>query len=191
VFVRDWMSGPAIVGPVSMDASEALALMEERKIRRLPVVEGRRLVGIVTRGDLQRSLGPYPTMWKRLALKLSDVMKTDPVAVSPDDTLESVARRMLDAKIGGIPVVEGGEPVGMITESDVFRALCKILGFGGQSARLAFTAPEEGDILKEVADRLKDREATTILAHRDERRHRWEVVLRLRGPVPAEAASRP
>jgi CBS domain-containing protein len=188
MFVRDWMTAPAVVGSVSMDASEALALMEERKFRRLPVVEDRRLVGIVTRGDLLSALGPYPTMWKRLALKLSDVMKTNPVAVSPEDTLESVARLMLDRKIGGIPVVEDGVPVGMMTESDVFRALCETLGFGGQSARLSFTAPADGDILKEVGERLKDRQATTILAHRDEARQRWNVTLRLRGPVPAEAA---
>ena len=189
MFVRDWMSAPAISGDVSMDASQALALMEERKIRRLPVVENRRLVGIVTRGDLQKALGPYPTMWKRLGLKLSDVMKTDPVAVSPEETLERVARRMLDFKIGGIPVVEDDVPVGMITESDVFRALCEILGFGGQSARQTFTAPANGDIVKELGERLKDRQATTILAHLDDRRDRWDILLRLRGPVPADAAS--
>lgn len=189
MFVREWMSFPAVVGAASMDASAALTLMEERRIRRLPVVENRRLVGIVTLGDLRRALGPYPTMWKRLALKLSDVMKTDPLTVGPEDTLELVARHMLDRKIGGIPVVEDGEPVGMITESDIFRALCEILGFGDPSARLAFTVPEGGDVLKEVSARLKNREATTILAHRNERRHLWEIVLRLRGAVPAQAAS--
>jgi acetoin utilization protein AcuB len=189
MFVREWMSFPAVVGAASMDASAALALMEERKIRRLPVVVDRRLVGIVTLGDLRRALGPYPTMWKRLPLKLSDVMKTDPLTVGPEDTLELVARHMLDRKIGGIPVVEDGEPVGMITESDIFRALCEILGFGDASARLSFTAPEGSDILKEVSTRLKNREATTILAHRNERRNLWEIVLRLRGSVPAEPAS--
>lgn len=190
MLVRDWMSFPAVVGSVSMDAAEALALMEERQIRRLPVVEDRRLVGLVTRGDLHRALGPYPTMWKRLDLDLSDVMKADPVSVSPDETLEAVARAMLDRKIGGIPVVEDGVPVGMITESDVFRALCEILGFGQKSARLAFTAPEDGDILRELGARLKDRRATSIVAHRDERRGRWDVVLRLQGPVESASASR-
>lgn len=185
MFVREWMTAPAIVAPVSMDAPEALALMEQRGIRRLPVVEDGRLVGIVTRGDLQRALGPYPTMWRRLDLKLSNVMTPDPAAVSPDETLEAVARLMLDRKIGGVPVVEDRVPVGMITESDVFRALCQILGFGDKSARVAFTAPEDGDVLAEVRDHLKDRQMRTLLARLDEGRKVWDIVLRLRGAVTA------
>lgn len=188
MFVRDWMSAPAVVGSVSMDAAQALSLMEERKIRRLPVVEDRRLVGLVTRGDLLRALGPYPTMWKRLNLRLSDVMKADPLALGPDETLEAAARKMLDHKIGGLPVVEDGIPLGVITESDVFRALCQILGFGSENARISFTARADGEILKEIGDRLKDRQATTILAHLDERRNRWEILLRLRGAVAARSA---
>src|SRR5689334_24027861 len=122
MIVRDWMSAPAIVAPASMEAPEALALMEERRIRRLPVVDDRRLVGIVTHRDLLQSLGLYPTMWRRLDLKLSDVMKTNPTVISPEETVDEVARLMLERKIGGIPVVEIGAPVGIITESDIFRA---------------------------------------------------------------------
>ena len=190
MFVREWMTSPAVVAPASMAAPEALAFMEERKIRRMPVVEDRRLVGIVTHGDLMKALGPYPSMWKRLKLHLSDVMKVDPVSVSPEETLEAVARLMMDRKIGGLPVVEDHVPVGMITESDVFRALCEILGFGDKSARFAFTAPAEGDVLAQVRDHLKDRQMRTLLAHLNEGQNRWEIVMRLRGPVPAEAGAR-
>jgi CBS-domain-containing membrane protein len=126
------MSAPAVVVPASMEAPAALALMEERKIRRLPVVEDRRLVGMITDGDLRKALGPQPMMWRRLRLKLSDIMTAHPVAVSPDETLERVARLMLEHKIGGLPVVEGGVPIGIITESDVFRVLCKILVLRGR-----------------------------------------------------------
>jgi acetoin utilization protein AcuB len=190
VFVREWMTAPAVVAPASMAAPQALGFMEEHKIRRLPVVEDRLLVGLVTQGDLMKALGPYPSMWRRLKLKVSDVMKVDPVSVSPEDTLEAVARLMMDRKIGGIPVVEDRVPVGMITESDVFRALCEILGFGDKSARVAFTAPADGDVLAEVRDRLKDRQMRTLMAHLDENRKLWEVVLRLRGPVLAATGGR-
>jgi CBS domain-containing protein len=185
MYVRDWMSAPAIVAPTTMEAPAALALMEERKIRRLPLVEERRLVGMVTRGDLLQALGLYPTMWRRLDLKLSDVMKTNPVAVSPDATLGDVAHLMLDRKIGGIPVVKDGEPVGMITESDIFRALCKILGFGDKGTRIEFTTPAEEHFLDVLRERLKDREARTVMAYWDDRRNCWEVVLRLQAAAVA------
>jgi len=185
MLVRDWMSAPAVAASSSMEAPEALDLMEKSKFRRLPVVEGGRLVGIITRRDLEQALGREPTTWRRLKLKLSDVMKANPLVVPPQETLEGVARLMLDRKIGGIPVVEDGAPVGMITESDLFRALCKILGFGEKGTRIEFTAPAEGRLIEVLRERLKEREPRTLLAHLDERRNSWEVILRLETPVVA------
>ena len=185
MFVRDWMSAPAVVASASMGGPEALALMEERKLRRLPVVENRRLVGIITRGDLLQALGLYPTMWRRLDVKVSDAMKTNPVTVTSGETLEGAAQLMLDHKIGGIPVVEEGVPVGMITESDIFRALCKILGVGDKSTRLRFTAPADAHVLDVLREHLKDQEPRTVLAYVDEKSKQWDVVLRLLAPVVA------
>lgn len=126
--VREWMSSPPILAPESLSAPGALWKMEDRKVRRMPVVDDAgRLTGIVTRNDLREKLGPFPNSWARLKLHVTDAMTRDPVAVAPDTPLQDVARLMIARKISGLPVVEAGRVVGVITESDVFRALCAAL----------------------------------------------------------------
>jgi CBS domain-containing protein len=108
----------------------AVAIMREKIVRRLPVVnELGNVVGIITLAD---ALEAYPreeprSLWdlhfRLWDLPVSEVMTPNPVTVSTDASLGDVAERMRDHKIGGIPVVDDGKLVGIITESDVFRAL--------------------------------------------------------------------
>lgn len=133
--VRQWMSSPAIAASDRLSAPEALWMMDERKVRRLPVVDEReRLIGIVTRSDLQSKLGPFPISWRRLKLGVTDAMSPDPLSVSPDDPIERAAQLMLARKISGLPVVDGGRVTGIITESDLFRAFCELLGVARKAA---------------------------------------------------------
>lgn len=128
MLVREWMTASPIVARARMSAQEALQLMEMRKVRRLPVEDEGRLVGMVTKTDIQSKLGPFPLSWRRLKLHVTDVMTPEPFSVGPDEPLNRVAELMLAHKISGVPVVEGGRIVGIVTESDVFRALCEALG---------------------------------------------------------------
>ena len=128
MLVREWMTSSPVVARARMSAQEALQLMELSKVRRLPVEDDGRLVGIVTKTDIQSKLGPFPLSWRRLKLHVTDVMTRDPVSAGPDDPLTRVAELMLAHKISGVPVVEGGKIVGIVTESDVFRAFCEALG---------------------------------------------------------------
>ena len=127
--VADWMSTPAIVIAPTLSLTEAQRIMEQRNVRRLPVVVDGRLVGIVTHGDL-RTTHPIDTSlsvyeWRALLDKLTvaEVMTSDPLTVSPAEPVIAAARLMLANKVGGLPVVEGDVVVGMITESDLFRLL--------------------------------------------------------------------
>ena len=107
-----------------------------------------RLAGIVTKADIQSKLGPFPLSWRRLKLHVTDVMTPEPFSVGPDEPLNRVAELMLAHKISGVPVVvEGGKIVGIVTESDVFRAFCEALGIleGAGSGRRASAAPEQPD----------------------------------------------
>lgn len=132
--VRDVYTRGAIVVDPNTSAPQARKVMEEHKIRRLPVVDGGKLVGIVTLTDLLKA-APSPatslSIWELHYLldrvKVSEIMTKDVVTTTPDADLREVARVMADRKIGGLPVVEDGQVVGMITESDVFRALVKLL----------------------------------------------------------------
>lgn len=135
MLVRQWMSSPPVVALDRLSAPGALWRMEERKVRRLPVVDERgRLVGIVTRSDLETKLGPYPISWRRLKLRVTDVMTPSPFTVSPDDPLERAAQTMLTQRVSGLPVVEAGRAVGILTESDLFRAFCELLGVARKAA---------------------------------------------------------
>jgi len=67
-------------------------------------------------------------------VRVEEIMTRNVVTVAPDTDLAEVAQLMIDRKIGGLPVVEGGQVVGVITESDVFRALVRLLEAGGEPA---------------------------------------------------------
>jgi CBS domain-containing protein len=128
--VSDWMSTPPILAGPTTTLAEAQRIMEHRKVRRLPIVEGGRLIGIVTRGDL-RAAGPSAATtlsvheWRALLEQatVAECMTRDPVTIAPDTPVLDAAQRMLDHKIGGLPVVDRGRVLGMITESDLFRVL--------------------------------------------------------------------
>jgi acetoin utilization protein AcuB len=173
MFVRNWMSAPPVTIPRTVPVQAALAFMEKRRIRRLPVVENDRLVGIVTKSDLSSARG------KELAVE--DVMAKRPISVAPDETLERAAQLMLQKKISGLPVVEDKKLVGIITESDVFRALCEILGLSEAGARVVLTVPESGDLLGTIGSRLNGLALRSLATYHNSAAGRWEVVIRVRG----------
>jgi acetoin utilization protein AcuB len=123
-----------------------------RGIRRAPVLRGEKLVGMVSEGDLLRVLPStveaLNTAEGHLAERrpVSAIMTHDPCVVGPDTHIEDAARCMLERKIGGMPVVHAGEVIGMVTESDLFRALIEALG-GERGIRLTVMPPqsEEAD----------------------------------------------
>ncbi|HET9495853.1 MAG TPA: CBS domain-containing protein, partial [Chloroflexia bacterium] len=106
-------------------------MMMQKSIRRLPVVDHGRLVGIVTLGDLREarpspatSLSIYELNYLLAKLTVGQVMTHNPLTVSPHTPIPTAARIMLEHKVSGLPVVdEDKRPVGIITESDIFRML--------------------------------------------------------------------
>ncbi|MFS8534119.1 MAG: CBS domain-containing protein [Limnochordales bacterium] len=139
--VRDVYTRGAITVTPRTSIAEARRLMEQHKIRRLPVVDGDRLVGIVTQTDLLRATPSVATslsVWEINYLldkvRVEEIMTRNVVTVAPDTDLAEVAQLMIDRKVGGLPVVEDGRVVGVITESDVFRALVRLLAAGGEAA---------------------------------------------------------
>ena len=129
--VRQWMSRPAIVAPVTMVLPEARRLLQQHRIRRLPVMDAEsRLIGIVTEGDINRVSESHVTdvrdynLYHRAGdLPIGEIMTRDPITATPDMPIIEVAQRLLDHRIGGVPVVEDARVVGVITESDLFRLI--------------------------------------------------------------------
>ncbi|MBI1879163.1 MAG: CBS domain-containing protein [Chloroflexi bacterium] len=127
--VRDWMSRDVVTITPEMTLPEAHRLMSDRKIRRLPVLDHGRLVGIITRGDIRgaepsgaTSLSIWEVNYLLSRLKIGEIMTRNPIAISAEETIGEAARLMLEKKISGLPVVDQEQRlIGIITESDIFR----------------------------------------------------------------------
>ena len=106
---------------VSPDDSLARAaeLMGILGTRELPVVMGRRVVGVLTRTDMEPYRGHYEWTTVRAA------MTPDPVTVRPDTPVRAVAG-VLERGFNSVPVTHDGELVGMIARSDLVRLLARI-----------------------------------------------------------------
>ena len=128
--VKDWMTSDPIMVTSNEKLPNVYWMMIENKIRRLLVVDDEVLVGIVTLEDLRRA---EPSITFGLDLvRISDVlvnlpvrqlMSKNPKTITPNAPLIEAARLMLENKISALPVMELDIPVGIITESDIFRAL--------------------------------------------------------------------
>jgi CBS domain-containing protein len=126
--VRDWMTPNPIRATPHTTLPEALKAMDTHHIRRLPVVEDGKLVGIVTRGDLRgaqpseaTSLSVFEVNYLVDKILLERLMTRHVITVTPETTVSKAAALMLKNTIAGLPVVTGGQVVGIITESDIFR----------------------------------------------------------------------
>lgn len=131
--VRDWMTPDPVVAGPETTVPEAHRMMTERRIRRLLVVKEGQLLGIVTRGDVRgaepseaTTLSIFELNYLISKLTLERIMTRDPITIRPDETVYDAARLMLQKKIAGLPVVEGGRLVGIITESDIFRMIVRL-----------------------------------------------------------------
>ena len=124
--VRDWMSRPP--ASVSDDCSiqAALTRMKSAAIRHLLVLEGDRLVGVVSNRDVRRLLTDLPHS-PVLAEPIRSIMTEDPVTVAPETPVTVAARLLLDNKIGALPVRDGEEILGILTTSDALEALLTLV----------------------------------------------------------------
>ena len=132
-YVRDWMTPNPIVVDEDMTLPDVHAMMKEYNVRRLPVVDKHgHLVGIVAQSDVREAqpsdattLSIYELNYLLAKLKVNKIMTAPVVSISLDNTIADAAKMMLEHKIGGLPVIEDGKVVGIITESDIFRLVVK------------------------------------------------------------------
>jgi acetoin utilization protein AcuB len=154
LLVKDSMTREVVVLSPQTTGAEALGLCTERRIRHLPVLEEGRLVGIVSDRDL-RSAAPALGDPERASalekIRIADVMSPDVITAHPDDPVEEAANKMRERKIGCLPVVEGGELVGIITSSDVMGALVYLVGAHEPGSRLEVVMPDRPGTLAGVA----------------------------------------
>lgn len=129
--LHDWMRVHPVVLDRDATLDQALEMLENYRFRHLPVVEGNRLVGLVSDRDLRLATGMQPATRRLVSAdgtqlhgpqRVSEIMQTSVVTLAPEDALEDAALLMAQRKIGAIPVVHRDELVGIVTETNCLRA---------------------------------------------------------------------
>jgi len=133
---------PVTVAPDATVAA-ARSAMRRGRFRHLPVMAGSELVGVVAQSDLEVPPGAPVEVAESLGERpLTEVMSTEPVTVWPDEPVEVAARLLVDNGIGCLPVVADDGLVGILTESDLFSVLLRLLGGGEPSSRITVVLPD-------------------------------------------------
>lgn len=145
--INDLMIPDPITITERASINEAIEVMKANSIRHLPVVsKGNILKGFVTLADLKQGLIPSMVA----GLSLSDLIIKDPITVGPDDDIEIAAQLIYKHKIGGMPVIEKGSVVGIITESDILRAFIDMMGILTASSRIDVVIGREPGAFKKA-----------------------------------------
>lgn len=124
MLVRDLMSMPAITIRSNADYKTALALMQEKSLHHLPVVNSD---GEMSGMAAERDLLIAATRFLQSPVEVGDVMHRGVVAVTPDTTAAKAARLLVGQRIGSLPVVDGaGKVIGIVTETDILKAFAQM-----------------------------------------------------------------
>jgi acetoin utilization protein AcuB len=142
---------------------KAMNLVQQKGIRYLPVVDGKKVVGMVTEHDVRKagssdasSLSIYELNYLLDKVKVSKFMTKKVITVLPQEPIEVAAKKIYDHKIGALPVVEKGELVGLITSSDILEFFIEVLGINEPSVRVELELENRTGALADAAKILKD-----------------------------------
>jgi len=158
MFVKNRMTANPFTVTPDNSIPEAVAVMHERGVRHLPVVRDGRVVGVLSHSDIAAA-SPSPATsfsageitYLLAKLKVAKVMTRNPIVIAPDALLEEAAVLMRDNKIEMLPVVDGDELVGVITESAILDAFIELLGFRDPGTRLTVDATDAPGVLARLA----------------------------------------
>jgi acetoin utilization protein AcuB len=172
MFVNLWMTRDVVTVSPETPLAEIAALMSRHRIRRLPVVQGpsRKLVGIISHSDVLHAfpahLNPSSAdaadqltkSGQGARVRAAELMTRQLATIAGDAPIESAARIMRRRKVGALLVVNGESLAGLITESDIFRAMIELFEPRERAVRITFTLQASEDVLPLVAEIARRRE---------------------------------
>jgi len=192
MLVERWMkANPITVGPLD-SFRHAMNLIRQRGIRHLPVVEGGRLVGIVTDRDVRQaspsaatSLEVHELHYLLEKIKIRDIMTSEVVTATPEMPIEAAARLMLTHRIGSLPVLRGMALVGIITETDILSAFVEVMGIQAEQTRLELVLEERAGAFLDACRIVQDQGGDIVSVVTATASHRGEpkkvMLFRLEG----------
>jgi len=197
MLVRDWMTPSPVTVTPDTPVLDALKILKERGFRRLPVMDGERLVGIVTRKDLKDAMPSKATtlsVWELnyllSKLTVSEMMARPVVTAAEGEYMEDAALRMQEHDVGGMPVLnDAGRVAGIITITDVLRAFIEIMGLREGGKRLTFDMADVPGSLARATSAIQPSNIISLatVGHSNGRRR---FVMRIVGEDTEAAANR-
>jgi acetoin utilization protein AcuB len=161
MLVGNRMSRPVISLSPELPIMDALSLMRRERIRRAPVIQDGRMVGVVSMTDLLNaspssatSLSVWELNYLMSKIAVKEVMTKKVLTVNEETPIEEAARIMADNKIGGLPVVRGDEVVGIITETDIFKVFLELLGARESGVRVTAEISDERGTLAKITQAI-------------------------------------
>lgn len=197
MLVREWMTRDPQTVSATTPVMEAMQRLREGGFRRLPVLRDGAVVGIVTDRDLKEAtpskattLSIYELNYLLSKLLVKDVMVKSVITIGPEDPIERAALLMEEHRVSGLPVVDGGALVGILTITDLLRAFVGFLGLREGGVRVTVDLPDAPGALAKVAEAGPPSNiiaAVTVGVVEGERRR---LVLRVTGEGAAGFAER-
>ena len=196
--VKDRMTVDVKTVSLDTNITEAFRIMKENKIRRLPVMQGKELIGIVTLTDLNRaspsaatSLSIHELNYLLAKTRIKGIPRKQQVfTVSSQSYIETAAKIMRQHRISGLPVMDDEQLVGIVTETDIFDALIDILGVKQPHSRIDLYVPSGPGSLAEITGIIAGHGSNIINAvvYYDEKKFRYKIIIRIEEPNGIEIA---
>jgi acetoin utilization protein AcuB len=190
VKVKDRMTENVKTVEMNTSINEAFSLMKENKIRRLPIVEKDKVIGIITLSDLNKaapsaatSLSIHELNYLLAKTRIKDIFPKQQkvLTIGPENYIETAAKLMRNNRISGLPVVEKGTLVGIVTETDIFAAFIDILGVNKTHSRIdLYTSDRPGTIaaITGVIARLGKNILNTVVYY-DSQKGKYKMIIRI------------
>ena len=165
MFAKDYMTKTVMTVHPEDYLVDVRKSMQDQGVRHLPVVDGGKLVGIVSLNTIRDAapskatdLSIHEVHYLLSKMKIREVMKKDVVTCGPDDHVEDIAKIMQTKRIGAVPVVDKGKLLGILTNDDMFRILMQMLGMDTPGKRITFEMERgQGEKLVDIVQAIKDR----------------------------------
>ena len=145
--VHEWMIRNPVTVSKDEDVRGCMDLMTEHSIRHLPVVDGQKLIGFVTESDLRE----VSSTSSAEGASIEDFMVRGPITVTPDTDIEDAAKLIYYHKIGGLPVVDDEEFVGIITVVDLLGVFIELMGVMKSSSRIDVILGDEPEAFEHIS----------------------------------------
>jgi len=192
MIVSMWMTRSVMtIGPEA-SVAEAAAVMARKHVRRLPVVDQHgpetRLLGMISASDILHAfpsdVNPFAVEApadSQTPLTTSEIMNREVETTTPATPIEDAAAIMRDKKIGALPVLYEGHMVGLITESDIFRAIVSLFALPGKGVRITFDVSRDEDVFGLIGQLARKRGMRVVSLISTEQEGRPECVVRVAG----------